>query len=183
MIRMEELIITATLLSLAQLKQAIDTKVQIDSADQILLTVDGTQIKDNTVLEDEQDASTIVLFNRRLLQNPALVQLPDLDLVTSDMIPTLAELESMIYTCETEPEKEDEMKGLLGDISEVTSICCWGRGSNGTALTPSADHHPDMSASKGEHRHLGSRNQRASHCTGSSTCQSRVTCQVRQQQY
>ncbi|KAL0139726.1 hypothetical protein V8B55DRAFT_1500804 [Mucor lusitanicus] len=115
---------TRRLEHLAQLKQAIDTKVQIDSADQILLTVDGTQIKDNTVLEDEQDASTIVLFNRRLLQNPALVQLPDLDLVTSDMIPTLAELESMIYTCETEPEKEDEMKGLLGDISETIIQTC-----------------------------------------------------------
>ncbi|KAK4511813.1 uncharacterized protein ATC70_003812 [Mucor velutinosus] len=109
---------------LAQLKQDIETKVQIHSADQILLTVDGTQIKDNTVLEDEQDASTIVFFNRRLLQDPTLVQLPEFDLVTNEMIPTLAELESMIYTCETEPDKEDEMKRLLRDISETIMETC-----------------------------------------------------------
>ncbi|GAN04225.1 conserved hypothetical protein [Mucor ambiguus] len=106
---------TKRLEHLAQLKQEIETKAQIHSADQILLTVDGAQIKDNTVLEQEQDASTIVLFNRRLLQDPTLVQLPELDLVTTEMIPTLAELEPMIYTCETEPEKEDEIKGLLRD--------------------------------------------------------------------
>ncbi|CAO3616602.1 unnamed protein product [Mucor fragilis] len=40
------------------------------------------------------------------------------------MIPTLAELESMIYTCETEPGKEDEMKGLLRDISETIMETC-----------------------------------------------------------
>lgn len=105
------------------MKQDVEAEVQIHSADQILLTVDGTQIKDNTVLEEEQDASTIVLFNRRLLQDPTLVQLPELDLITNEMIPTLAELESMIYTCETEPGKEDEMKGLLRDISEVRQVC------------------------------------------------------------
>ncbi|KAL9544143.1 hypothetical protein MBANPS3_007771 [Mucor bainieri] len=115
---------TKRLEHLNQLKQEIENKVQIHSADQILLTVDGTQIKDNTILEEEQDASTIVLFNRRLLQDPTLVQLPEVDLVTSDMIPTLAELESMVYTCETEPEKEDEMRRLLRDISETAIETC-----------------------------------------------------------
>lgn len=115
---------TRRLEHLAQLKQDIETELQLQSTDQILLTVNGTQIKDNTVLEEEQDASTVVLFNRRLLQDPALVQPPGLDLVTNDMIPTLAELESMIYTCETESEKEDEMKGLLRDISETIMETC-----------------------------------------------------------
>lgn len=87
-----------------------------------MLTVNGTQVKDNTTLEEEQDTFTIVLFNRRLLQDPSLVKLPEFELVTNEMIPTFAELESMIYTCETEPDKQEEVKGMLKDISQV-SIC------------------------------------------------------------
>jgi hypothetical protein len=59
------------------------------------------------------------LFNRRLLQDPKLVNLPELSLVTNEMIPTFAELESMIYAFETEPEKEEKIKTLLRDISQV----------------------------------------------------------------
>ncbi|EPB89728.1 hypothetical protein HMPREF1544_03391 [Mucor circinelloides 1006PhL] len=115
---------TKSLEHLAQLKQDIENRVQIHSSDQILLTVNGTQVKDNTTLEEEQDASTIVLFNRRLLQDPSLVKLPEFELVTNEMIPTFAELESMIYTCETEPDKQEEMKGMLKDISQTIIETC-----------------------------------------------------------
>ncbi|KAI8638751.1 hypothetical protein BD408DRAFT_12442 [Parasitella parasitica] len=127
---------------LDQLNKEIEEKAQVSTLDQILLTVNGIQIKDNT-LEPELDASTIVLFNRRVLQDPSQVRLPDSNLVTNDMMPSFAELETMIYACETEPEKEEEMRGILKDISQTivdtcqrrkTSIDKLARETNGQAI-------------------------------------------------
>ncbi|CEP17310.1 hypothetical protein [Parasitella parasitica] len=108
---------------LEQLRKEVENEFRINVPDQILLTVNGIQIKDNT-LEPEQNASTIILFNRRLLQDPSLVKLPDCNLITNDMIPTFAELEAMIYTCETEIEKEEEIRIMLKDIGQTILDTC-----------------------------------------------------------
>lgn len=81
-------------------------------------------------LSNEEEDSTVVLFNRRLLQNPSLTNIPNYsiepDLIDSNTIPTLEEIEeSFIHILEnssTEDQKALENIEIMNQLKSIIQV-------------------------------------------------------------
>lgn len=106
--------------SCSALKQEIEQVTRIKPSDQILLLPNGTQLKDNKLPANED---SIVLFNRRLLQNPTQLQTSysvEPDLIVSNTIPSLQDIEdSFISILENSSDENIEIINQLKNIIQV----------------------------------------------------------------
>lgn len=112
---------------LSVIKQQIEKRVALKYQDQILISSTGIQLKESdTHINDIY--STIVIFNRRLLQDPNCIKRltnampqPTESLIDSDTIPSLKKLENLILIYQVQ-DKDVELFEMLNHIVQASSI-------------------------------------------------------------
>lgn len=112
---------------LSKIKQQVEKRAYLKYHDQILVSATGIQLKESdTNISDIH--STIIIFNRRLLQDPACIQRlasaipqPTESLTDSDTIPSLKKLESLINLYEIQ-DKDLELFDMLDHILQESTF-------------------------------------------------------------
>ena len=107
------------------MKLEIHKRAQIHPSDQIIISSSGTQLKESdTTFED-----TIVVFNRRLLQDPQCIEkliqtVPHISesLIETNAIPDLKELEAMIQLYRLERKDKDVLYDTLDHVIRASII-------------------------------------------------------------